>query len=161
MSNSVAITKQRRSTIVRALDERGSNVFDVDKDELFDIASKDDNTLTRAEYDKLHSAIAEQAKVEMEEKLKANRAAAASAKRTKLLGVATTVLVLFLGLSLAGNMMITSGIVDKQVRTTTNHGMLEVKDSNGEIAKVAVAEEAVPLFVAPVLPSEALFRVTR
>ena len=82
------------------------------------------------------------------------------AKRTKLLGVATTVLVLFLGLSLAGNMMITSGIVDKQVRTTTNHGMLEVKDSNGEIAKVAVAEEAVPLFVAPVLPSEALFRVS-
>ena len=102
MSNNVAINKQRRSTIMRSLDERGSNVFEVDKDELFDIASKDDKTLTRAEYDKLHNAIAEQANVEMEEKFKAKRAA--SGKRSKLLAIVTAVLVLFLGLSLAGNL---------------------------------------------------------
>ena len=109
---------------MRTLEQRGSNIFEVDRDELFDLASNNDQTLTRAEYDKLHKAIAEEAKLQIEEKHEAERAAAASARRTKMLGTFTTFVTVFLGLSLVGNLLITTRVVDKQVKTTTNHGML-------------------------------------
>lgn len=149
--------KSRRSTISEALDTRGSTVFDIDKDELFDIVSKDKDELTRADFDKLHSVISEQAKQEAEQKNKASQQAAQASRRVKLLAVLAVVLTIFLGLSLVGNMVITQMVVDKEVTTTTTaSGLLTSKVSDAEV-QVAQSGQEVMLGMLPFLPMYAPF----
>ena len=61
--------RDRAYSVEMQLDKRGSTVFDVDKDELFDIVTKNEEKLTRGDFDKLHAVISEQAKKEIADKI--------------------------------------------------------------------------------------------
>lgn len=143
----------RKASLRTSLGERNSTrATDMRRDSLFATVDKDGSgTIDRAEFGQLYDVVKEQAEKDALDKVTAERSATTNKRRFKLMTCIALCIFTLLGLSMAGNFVMMSYVVESSKDTrATNNGLVQVKGT-ADIATTSQTLVAAPLFVAPVL----------
>ena len=144
-----------RSTLFNEVHKDGKHAQDLRATTLFDLADKDHTgTIDRAEFDRLHKVIRDDTLEEVRQKEVAEAAAKSSKRRARVATLVGFVMGLFLLLSLTGNLIIISYVVDSQVTTRAGADGMLVSKSADEV-QVAQSGREVMLGLLPFLPRAA------
>jgi len=137
------------------------NVEDEDIHAIFEMADDDKSgKLSKEDFVSVLRAMKQNdvKSVEREESLKTETKNVK--KRLKLGVIVTVALALFLTVSVAGNFAVIFAVVDGQVKTSEERGMITIKGSDN-VAQVATAKETIPLGLATYMEQAELLSIDK
>ena len=116
------------------LNERKTmSATDVRKKSLFRLVDTDHSgTIDQAEFGELYDVVREQTEKELMAKVTAQKSAVASKRKVKLLGCSLGVMMLFLGLSVAANFVVTLTLLEatKEMHTSESGILVQAKNAS-------------------------------